>query len=70
MTRHFLRDDNLTPAEQAAVLDLVDEMKKERFRWQPLAGPLTVAILFDKPSLRTVTPAPAESLHRAPYRYP
>ena len=53
MTRHFLRDDDLSPAEQAAVLDLAEQMKKDRFGWQPLAGPRTVAVLFDKPSLRT-----------------
>ena len=53
MTRHFLRDDDLSPAEQAAVLDLAAQMKKDRFGWQPLAGPLAVAVLFDKPSLRT-----------------
>ncbi len=53
MTRHFLRDDDLTPAEQAAVLDLAEEMKKDRFGRQPLAGPQAVAVLFDKPSLRT-----------------
>ena len=27
MTRHFLRDDDLAPAEQAAVLDLAEQMK-------------------------------------------
>jgi len=53
MPRHFLRDDDLTPDEQAGLLDLADEMKKDRFGWQPLAGPRTVAVLFDKPSLRT-----------------
>jgi ornithine carbamoyltransferase len=53
MTRHFLRDDDLSPAEQAAVLDLAERMKKDRFGWQPLAGPRAVAVLFDKPSLRT-----------------
>ena len=30
MTRHFLRDDDLSPAEQAAVLDLADQLKKDR----------------------------------------
>jgi ornithine carbamoyltransferase len=30
VTRHFLRDDDLAPAEQAAVLDLADQMKKDR----------------------------------------
>src|SRR5207247_7113906 len=53
MTRHFLRDDDLTTAEQGAVLDMAAQMKKNRFGWQPLAGPRTVAVLFDKPSTRT-----------------
>jgi ornithine carbamoyltransferase len=53
MIRHFLRDDDLSPAEQAAVLDLAAAMKADRFRYQPLAGPKSVAVLFDKQSLRT-----------------
>src|SRR5499425_3797992 len=53
MTRHFLRDDDLSPAEQAGVLDLADAMKADRFGYRPLAGPRTVAVLFDKPSTRT-----------------
>ena len=53
MPRHFLRDDDLSPAEQAAVLDLADAMKADRFGHRPLAGPRTVAVLFDKPSTRT-----------------
>ncbi len=53
MPRHFLRDDDLTPAEQAEVLDLADRMKKDRFGMQPLAGPRAVAVVFDKPSTRT-----------------
>jgi ornithine carbamoyltransferase len=53
MTRHFLRDDDLSPAEQTAVLDLADTMKTDRFGYRPLAGPQTVAVLFDKPSTRT-----------------
>jgi ornithine carbamoyltransferase len=53
MTRHFLRDDDLSPAEQADVLDLADSMKADRFGRRPLAGPRTVAVLFDKPSTRT-----------------
>jgi len=52
-TRHFLRDDDLTPDEQTAVLDLADRMKADRFGWQPLAGPRSVAVVFDKPSTRT-----------------
>ncbi len=51
--RHFLRDDDLTPAEQAEVLDLAGTLKADRFARKPLAGPKTVAVLFDKPSLRT-----------------
>ena len=53
MPRHFLRDDDLSPAEQAQVLDLADAMKADRFGYRPLAGPRTVAVLFDKPSTRT-----------------
>ncbi|MPZ25480.1 MAG: ornithine carbamoyltransferase [Micromonosporaceae bacterium] len=54
--RHLLRDDDLSPAEQAAVLDLAATMKRDRFGHRPLAGPSgprSVALLFDKPSLRT-----------------
>ncbi|TDC70521.1 ornithine carbamoyltransferase [Actinomadura sp. GC306] len=53
MTRHFLRDDDLTPAEQAEVLDLAAQVKKDRFGFRPLEGPKSVAVLFDKPSTRT-----------------
>src|SRR5512146_880767 len=51
--RHFLRDDDLSPAEQAEGLSLARAMKADRFGYRPLAGPRTVAVLFDKPSLRT-----------------
>jgi ornithine carbamoyltransferase len=53
MVRHFLRDDDLGPDEQAEVLDLADAMKVDRFGHTPLAGPRTVAVIFDKPSTRT-----------------
>ncbi|GAA0499267.1 ornithine carbamoyltransferase [Paractinoplanes deccanensis] len=53
MTRHFLRDDDLTPDEQGEVLDLAAQMKADRFAYQPLAGPRSVAVFFDKVSLRT-----------------
>ncbi|MEO7006967.1 MAG: ornithine carbamoyltransferase [Terrimesophilobacter sp.] len=53
MTRHFLRDDDLTQAEQTAILDLAIELKKDRFKVRPLAGPQTVAVIFDKSSTRT-----------------
>jgi ornithine carbamoyltransferase len=51
--RHFLRDDDLSPAEQAAVLDRALELKAAPYDARPLAGPQTVAVLFDKPTLRT-----------------
>jgi ornithine carbamoyltransferase len=53
MTRHFLRDDDLTPSEQAEVLALAGRLKQDRFAARPLDGPQTVAVLFDKPTLRT-----------------
>src|SRR5699024_11874025 len=53
MARHFLRDDDLTPAEQKQVLALALEMAGDRFAHQPLVGPWTVAIMFDKSSTRT-----------------
>ncbi len=53
MVRHFLRDDDLSPAEQAEVLDLAAWLKADRFAATPLAGPRSVAVIFDKPSTRT-----------------
>ena len=53
MTRHFLRDDDISPAEQAEILDLAVELKRDRFQAKPLAGPQTVAVIFDKSSTRT-----------------
>jgi ornithine carbamoyltransferase len=53
VTRHFLRDDDLAPAELAEVLDLAEAMKADRHRHQPLHGPKAVALIFDKPTLRT-----------------
>jgi ornithine carbamoyltransferase len=53
MTRHFLRDDDVNPAQQAAVLELAAELKADRFAHRPLLGPKTVALIFDKPSTRT-----------------
>jgi ornithine carbamoyltransferase len=51
--RHLLRDDDLTPQEQAEVLDLADRVKADRLALRPLEGPRAVAVLFDKPSTRT-----------------
>jgi len=53
VTRHLLRDDDLTPAEQAEILALAAELKKDRWATKPLAGPQTVAVIFDKSSTRT-----------------
>jgi ornithine carbamoyltransferase len=53
MLRHFLRDDDLTPAEQREVLGLAMAFREDRYVRTPLAGPQGVAILFDKPTLRT-----------------
>ncbi len=60
MTRHFRRDDDLGPAEQAEVLALAAELKRTRHTAAaptPLRAangvPRAVAVLFDKPSTRT-----------------
>lgn len=53
MTRHFLRDDDLTPAEQKEVLELGLALAQDRYLKQTFAGPQAVAIIFDKPSTRT-----------------
>lgn len=51
--RHFLRDDDLSPAEQAEVLALAAELKNDRYGRKPLEGPRSIAVLFDKASTRT-----------------
>ncbi|MGH3967027.1 MAG: ornithine carbamoyltransferase [Mycobacterium sp.] len=53
MTRHFLRDDDLSPHEQAEVLELAAELKKDPLSRRPLDGPRGVAVIFDKNSTRT-----------------
>jgi ornithine carbamoyltransferase len=53
MTRHFLRDDDLSPAEQAEVLALAVELKSSRHGARTFEGPQAVGIIFDKPTLRT-----------------
>ncbi|MBL7493440.1 ornithine carbamoyltransferase [Frankia sp. AgB1.9] len=53
--RHFRLDTDLTPAEQAAVLDSADLLKAARrtpAHPRPLAG-RSVALIFEKPSART-----------------
>jgi ornithine carbamoyltransferase len=53
MTRHFLRDDDLSPAEQQEVLALAATLKQAPYDSRILAGPKTVATIYDKPTLRT-----------------
>ena len=60
MIRHFLQDDDLSPAEQAEVLALAAELKRTRHTdaaptplRAPGGVPRAVAVLFDKPSTRT-----------------
>lgn len=56
MTRHFLKDDDITPAEQAELLRLAADMKDDRHGFDSLAprGRLkSVAVVFEKPSTRT-----------------
>jgi ornithine carbamoyltransferase len=52
MIRHFLRDDDITPAEQAQILDLADAFKSGADTSTPLAGK-AVVVLFEKNSTRT-----------------
>ncbi|MCZ2404329.1 ornithine carbamoyltransferase [Paenarthrobacter sp. Z7-10] len=57
MTRHFLVDTDLSPAEQREVLDLAAALKKEPYSRSTFAGAgagrKTVAVIFDKTSTRT-----------------
>lgn len=53
MTRHFLRDDDLSPRDQRDVLELALAFRDDRFIRTPLSGPRAVAVIFDKPTLRT-----------------
>jgi ornithine carbamoyltransferase len=52
MVRHFLKDDDLTPDEQATVLDLAAAMKRAPLGHRPLEGK-SVAAIFEKNSTRT-----------------
>jgi ornithine carbamoyltransferase len=51
--RHFLADDDLSAAEQLAILDLADTLRADPYSLRPFTGPRTVVMLFDKPSTRT-----------------
>src|SRR5882757_4611283 len=51
--RNFLRDDDLSPSEQAEVLALAAELKQAPMGRRPLDGPRGVAVIFEKNSTRT-----------------
>ncbi|MDI9949970.1 ornithine carbamoyltransferase [Rhodococcus sp. IEGM 1305] len=53
VVKHFLRDDDLTPAQQAEVLELAARLKKAPFAERPLEGPRGVGVIFEKNSTRT-----------------
>lgn len=53
MTRHFLKDDDITSTEQAQILELARQLKAAPYSARPYAGPKTVALIFDKTSTRT-----------------
>lgn len=51
--RHVLTDLDLSPEELVEVLDLADHLKADPYGIPALAGPQTVAVIFDKTSTRT-----------------
>lgn len=53
MVRHFLKDDDITAAEQAEILSRAISLKKSPYSKRPFDGPKTVALIFDKTSTRT-----------------
>jgi len=53
VVRHFRRDDDISPTEQVLIIDLAIAMKADPYAHKPLAGPKSVALVFDKPSTRT-----------------
>jgi ornithine carbamoyltransferase len=53
MARHFLKDDDISPKEQAQILELALEVKAAPYKFRPYEGPKTVALIFDKTSTRT-----------------
>ena len=53
MVRHFLKDDDITAAEQAEILSRAISLKSNPYSKRPFEGPKTVALIFDKTSTRT-----------------
>ncbi len=65
--RHFLRDDDLTHEEQTLILERATRLKSAPFENRALAGPEVVAVLFDKPTLRTQLSFSAAIAHLGGY---
>jgi len=53
MVRHFLKDDDISPVEQAEIIRRAIALKADPYSARPFAGPKTVALIFDKTSTRT-----------------
>jgi len=53
VTRHFLKDDEITAEEQMQIIELAMKLKQDPYAERPFAGPRTVAVIFDKTSTRT-----------------
>lgn len=65
--RHFLRDDDVTHAEQAEILARAARLKGTPFTDRTLVGPEVVAVLFDKQTLRTQLSFSAAIAHLGGY---
>ena len=65
--RHFLRDDDITHAEQAEILARAARIKSTPFTDRTLVGPEVVAVLFDKQTLRTQLSFSAAIAHLGGY---
>ncbi|HNA99599.1 MAG TPA: ornithine carbamoyltransferase [Marmoricola sp.] len=53
MIRHFLRDDDLSPEEHNQIIERALSLKAAPYSDKCLSGPRSVAMIFDKPTLRT-----------------
>jgi ornithine carbamoyltransferase len=53
LTRHFLRDDDISALEQSEIIQLAIKLKADPYSNRPFEGPKTVALIFDKTSTRT-----------------
>jgi len=53
MTRHFLKDDDISPQEQGEIIASAIKLKSNRFADRSFEGPKSVALIFDKTSTRT-----------------